>query len=106
MTSVGPPADLDLSEIAEIAAHDAAHRIFKVRQLFLQALDNIKVLEATGCNREIALGGGIEMASRAGRDTAYREAIFHTCCAYFDLTCEEANDCVERYATAKSGLSV
>lgn len=105
MTPSGPPPELDLSGIAEIAAHDAAHQILEAQQVFLHAVEKIKTLEAAGFDREIALGGGIEMASSIGKDTAYREAIFRTCCVYFDLTCDEANDYVERYCRVKSALN-
>lgn len=104
ITPSGPPPELDLSTVAELAAHDAAHRILRVRQAFQKALERIEALETAGLDRELALGGGIERAMCAGNGTAYREAIFKASCAYFDLSCDEAKDYVERYSSVKSAI--
>lgn len=104
MTPGDPPPELDLSEIAKIAAHDAAYRILEIRQAFRHALEKIEALEAAGFDQQIALGGGIQRATDAGKDTAYREAIFRACCAYFDLSCDEANKYVERHRKVKSAM--
>lgn len=104
MTPTDPPPALDLSEVSELAAFDAACKIQRVQTKFREALQKIDDLQAAGLDRRAALGAGIDLATEAMQDTEYRESIFRACCEFFGLTANEANQCARRYRQMASAV--
>lgn len=98
------PRGLDISEIARLAAFDAADLMHRIQKAIWGALEKIEALEDAGLDREIALGAGLDLASKEAKETVYREAIFEALCKHLDLTCEEGNRCLTRYWQVESAI--
>lgn len=98
------PHGMDISEVARLAAFDAAYLMYRIQKAIWGALEKIETLEDAGLDREIALGAGLDLASKEGKETVYREAIFEACCKHLDLTCEEGNRCLKRYWQVESTI--